>query len=53
MKTITPELAAELALDSTKLCRLWKITLKLPGAAEPLKVIRITDHDQDIDFVDD
>jgi len=53
MKSVTDDLAAELGLDSTKLCRLWKITLTIPGAAEPLKVIRITDHDQDIPFVDD
>jgi hypothetical protein len=53
MKTITEELAAELALDSTTLCRLWKITVKLPGSTEPLKIIRVTDHDQDISFTED
>lgn len=50
MKTITDQLAEELALDSTTLCRLWRITLKLPASDTPVKVIRITDHDQDITF---
>jgi hypothetical protein len=53
MKNITDNLAAELGLDSTTLCRLWKITVKLPGASSAVKTIRVTDHDEDVFFAEE